>query len=120
MKERIVITEELEIKSLKEIEKEYDSLFMSFPEYEVEKVPETWEELEELCKDIKGVKVFGGCISIGEDSHETYFLKDGTIGKENGADVWWNTDIAQNRTPQQMWQIIKNLIGENNDTTKET
>lgn len=55
MKERIVITEELEIKSLKEIEKEYDSLFMSFPEYEVEKVPETWEELEELCKDIKYV-----------------------------------------------------------------
>ena len=56
----------------------------------VEKYPTNWEELKELCKDITvGLKICkDGRIFCNE-----YFL-------------------AQNRTPQQMWQIIKSLIGE--------
>lgn len=54
------------------------------------KVPETWEELKELCKGITvGLKICkDGRIFCNE-----YFL-------------------AKNRTPAQMWQIIKGLTGE--------
>ena len=112
MKERIVITEELEIKSLKEIEKEYDSLFMSFPEYEVEQVPETFEELKELVREKvyddnrNGIKI-GQCVKI------EYILIDGKSFMPDGEILDEDNDVfAINRTPAQMWQIIKGLIGE--------
>ena len=55
-----------------------------------EQVPETWEDLKELCKGITvGLKI----------------CKDGTV-------YCYEHCIAKNRTPQQMWQIIKGLIGE--------
>lgn len=57
---------------------------------EVSQVPETWEELKELCK---GITV------------DVTVCKDGTV-------YCYEHCIAKNRTPAQMWQIIKNLIGE--------
>ena len=55
-----------------------------------EQVPESWEELKELCKGI---------------TLDLKICKDGTI-------YCYEYLLAKNRTPQQMWQIIKNLIGE--------
>ena len=55
-----------------------------------EQVPETWEELKELCKDITvGLKI----------------CKDGTV-------YCCELCIAKNRTPAQMWEIIMGLLGE--------
>lgn len=111
MKERIVITEELEIKSLKEIEKEYDSLFMSFPEYEVEQVPETWEELKELCRATGhyGIDIIKG---DGALYKENIFVLGLSFRLNGNVEDMENNTIAVNRTPEQMLQIVKGLIGE--------
>lgn len=94
MKERIVFKTESSIKGRKEIAKinEYVNNFNFDCAFErkVEQVPETWEELKELCKNI---------------TIDLKLTKDGKI-------YCYELLIAENRTPQQMWQIIKNLIGE--------
>ena len=75
------------------------------------KVPETWEELKELCKDIKEV-------TITEEGHINvdlvYFTKDGEIYAyvEGVLTSSIFLPVSKDRTPQQMWQIIKSLIGE--------
>ena len=89
-----------------------------------DKVPETWEELKELCKGLKGNKRdCGGAMwfefPIPKDS--TLWLGKflcvdikGQVGiaeKSFGDDVSI-TIFAENRTPQQMYMIIKGLIGE--------
>lgn len=56
----------------------------------VEKYPTNWEELKDLCKDI---------------TLDLKICKDGTI-------YCYEYLLTKNRTPAQMWQIIKNLIGE--------
>lgn len=72
-----------------------------------EKQPETFEELKELCEnfDLSNNKDY---IKIGGESmySNILFCNDGAI--------MLNTDccFAQNKTPQQMWQIIQGLIGE--------
>ena len=70
-------------------------------------VPETWEELKELCKEIgieveeNYIELFG--ILVGSS---IMFCKDGAI--------MLNTDccFAEKVSIERMWQIIKNLIGE--------
>lgn len=57
--------------------------------WKVEQIPETFEELKELCKDI---------------TLDLKICKDGTI-------YCYEYLLAKNRTPAQMWNIIKNLIG---------
>lgn len=57
---------------------------------EVEKCPTNWEELKELCKNLKV---------------DLKLTKDGKI-------YCYEHLLAENRTPAQMWQIIKSLIGE--------
>lgn len=76
-----------------------------------EQVPETFEELKELIKqtvkedDHNGIKKgFGSIEYILIDDKS--FLPTGEILDED------NDVFAVNRTPAQMWQIIKNLIGE--------
>lgn len=78
----------------------------------VEQVPETYEELKQLIKetvfedDKNGVKM-GQCIKI------EYILIDGKSFMPDGEILDEDNDVfAQHRTPQQMWQIIKNLVGE--------
>lgn len=90
----------------------------------VEKYPETFEELKELCKGITGNKKdCGGAMwfEFGCLNNDKMYLGKFLCVDEKGqvgiAERSWGGDIsitifAQNRTPQQMWQIIKNLIGE--------
>lgn len=58
-------------------------------EYQEEQIPETFEELKELCKDIKV---------------DLKLTRDGKI-------YCYEHLIAQNRTPSQMWMIIMGLLG---------
>jgi len=97
MKERIVIKDEFWVKHFQEREKDFyeeDLCSGGNPEewwhYEKEQVPETFEELNELCKDIEV---------------DLKLTKDGKI-------YCYEHLIAQNRTPAQMWVIIKNLVGD--------
>ena len=75
-------------------------------------VPETWEDLKELCEDIKGIEFASG------NAKGEIIQLDNIWFAENG-DIWGYSEnweevcvIGKNRTPQQMWQIIKSLIGE--------
>lgn len=80
-----------------------------------EQVPENWEDLKELClelnnkiKDIDVNCVYNEHIIIqwyNDDNTDVDIYKDGTIFVENHL-------VADNRTIEQMWQIIKGLIGE--------
>ena len=72
---------------------------------EVKQVPETFDELKELCKDNDKIGI--GLEFIEYDNFTIVFKREGKI-LGCGDDLI----IAENRTPQQMWQIIKNLIGE--------
>ena len=71
-------------------------------------VPTTWEELKELCEDLESKDVFitsaGDCIEY----HGLQFWVSGTVCHET--EKFYS--IKSDRTPQQMWQIIKSLIGE--------
>lgn len=107
MKERTVI-EEINCKNCnrKDCQK-------CFNEHSItEQVPETWEELKELCKDIKGVEFAGGNAK-GE------IIEISNIWFAENGEIWGYTDdftgicnISKDRTPQQMWQIIMGLLGE--------
>ena len=87
-------------------------------------VPETWADLKELCKSIKGNKkdLDGamwfefGCLN-NDQMYLGKFLCVDIKGQVGIAEKSWGGDIsitifAQNRTPAQMWQIIKGLVGE--------
>lgn len=78
-------------------------------EYTKEQLPETFEDLKELCEGTKEVGVFTECISC----NKLLFWSNGEISSEtdDGEEIVY----IENRTPAQMWQIIKNLIGENNE-----
>ena len=85
----------------------------------VEQVPETWEELKELCKELKDryYKKFRKnkiylieedfIEFMGDDIYGFRVDKDGTISSNDFDQIF-----KINQTPAQMWQIIKNLIGE--------
>lgn len=122
MKERIVITQDWLVKDMKAGVVETDKLFIC---QKVEQVPETFEELKELCKGIKGNKKDCG----GAMWFEFPVLNDSTVwlgkalavdqkGQVGLVEQTWKEDnyaitiFAQHRTPNQMWQIIKSLIGE--------
>jgi hypothetical protein len=91
MKEIIVIENSVDVSIMKRHPQwEYLQFLIPDKQYKREQVPETFEELKELCKDI---------------TVDLKVCKDGTIYCKEHC-------IAKNRTPQQMWQIIKNLIGE--------
>ena len=109
MKERIVINQDWLVKDMKAGVVENDKLFIC---QKVEQVPETFEELKELCKGIKGVEYAGGNTK-GE------IIEISNIWFAENGEIWGYTDdftgicnISKDRTPQQMWGIIKNLIGE--------
>lgn len=70
-----------------------------------EQVPETFDELKQLCKDNDKIGI--GLEFIEYDNFTIVFKREGKI-LGCGDDLI----IAENRTPQQMWNIIKSLIGE--------
>ena len=88
---------------------------MTFPEYRTEQVPETFVELKTMCEELEGKKIITTStgIIIEDDCiefHGLQFLKSGIICHETEIDE--GLAIRLNRTPQQMWNIIKSLVGE--------
>lgn len=79
-------------------------------EHTKEQVPESFSELKELCKKTGHYAVN---ILKGGLLNKEYIFIFGLSFRDNGdiEDIE-NNNVAENRTPQQMWQIIKNLIGE--------
>lgn len=79
-------------------------------EYKIEQVPETFEELKELCK-----KTGHYAVNILKDGllNKEYIFIFGLSFRDNGdiEDIE-NNNVAENLTPARMYQIIKNLIGE--------
>ena len=90
MKEIIVIKDEQAIDEWNRTIAQFIDVDNKIYKAEFIKVPESWEELKELCK---GITV------------DVTVCKDGTV-------YCYEHCIAKNRTPAQMWQIIKSLIGE--------
>lgn len=77
-------------------------------EYKKKQVPETFEELKELCKDIKDV-----------DIEEADDLDVARIIIHNADLIYFEDEILMvagfkklEIKPEKMWQIIKSLIGE--------
>lgn len=95
MKERLVIKDEQFVRQA------HNTIIVGCP-IEFEQVPETFEELKELCKGMyaditeHSITLFG-CLEFWDDGKLSFFHY---------------SDIVNNLTPQQMWGIIKNLIGE--------
>ncbi len=125
MKERIVIdNEDILFSCLHDYEDNVGVINYKLDRKKFEQVPETFEELKELCKSIKGNKKdCGGAMwfEFGCLNNDKMYLGKFLCVDEKGqvgiAERSWGGEIsitifAQNRTPQQMWQIIKNLIGE--------
>lgn len=90
MKEIMVIKDEQAIDEWNRTIAQFIDVDNKIYKAEFIKVPETFEELKELCKGIT--------VSLK-------ICKDGTI-------YCYEYLLAKNRTPQQMWNIIKSLIGE--------
>lgn len=104
MKDRIVITDD------KFVRQAHNSIIVGCP-LEFEQVPETFEELKELCFKLPNKIEY---YTYNEEKligiSGMYFWQKGRITHniyDDGVYVY-----AKNRTPAQMWQIIKSLIGE--------
>lgn len=106
MKERIVIENSVDVSIMKRHPNwEYSQFLIPDKQYKREQVPESFEELKTMCQDLKGVEVYKKYICL----QNLVFWYDGEICSSDNRD---EIIIAKNRTPSQMWQIIKNLIGE--------
>ena len=107
MKERIVIEKNNELFVMSSV-----GITISPTEFEhtIEQVPESFSELKELCKKTGHYAVN---ILKGGLLNKEYIFIFGLSFRDNGdiEDIE-NNNVAENRTPQQMWGIIKNLIGE--------
>lgn len=83
--------------------------------YEVEQIPQSFDEIKQLLHDnkdvfnesVKKIEISEFMIEIYFKLQTICFLHNGDIVEPN-----WLSPIVTNRTPQQMWQIIKGLIGE--------
>ena len=113
MKERIVIEKEVLCRLLDWVSmqtvvyKEEDlkkerKIVLFGKEYKAEKEPSNWEEFKELCKEFGEIEIIENNIYF----RGMTFLLNGNVEDFEG------NIIGENRTPQQMWAIIKNLIGE--------
>ena len=127
MKERMVLEKHefynllyfLPTQMVKTVKKERKAVFMG-KEIKPEKLPETWEDLKELCKGLKvNKRDCGGAMfefPISKDSVlwlGKFLCVDikGQVGiaeKSFGDDVSI-TIFSEHRTPAQMWNIIKSL-----------
>jgi ABC-type glycerol-3-phosphate transport system substrate-binding protein len=85
-------------------------------DYESFNLPETFEELKELCKKlepklVKENSLYETQITLNINKGGYYaFYPDGTIIFKASNSI--NYTIAKNRTMSQMFQFIKSLIGE--------
>ena len=79
-------------------------------EYTKEQVPENWEELKELCKTISKIETIKDNVYFIIENK--IFFRGITFHLNGDIEDFKGYVISENRTPAQMWQIIKNLIGE--------
>ena len=108
MKERIVIENSVDVSIMKRHPNwEYSQFLIPDKQYKREQVPETWEELKELCKDLKDVDI--------EEADEIDVAR---IIIHNADLIYFEDEILMiagfkklEIKPEQMWQIIKGLIG---------
>lgn len=110
MKERIVIEDSQAIDEWNRTIACFIDTDNSIYKVKFEQVPETFEELKELCKGLFDKNVF--IINAGNtiEFNGLYFWKDGSITfTENNEDIW---ATKTNVTPARQWQIIKSLIGD--------
>ena len=77
---------------------------------EVEQVPENFSELKELCKKTGHYAI--NIIRGGFLDREYIFIFGLTFKQNGDIEDIENENIVEKRTPAQMWQIIKSLIGE--------
>lgn len=88
--------------------KNENRIFICGEELKRERVPETFDELKELCEDLESKDVFitsaGDCIEY----HGLQFWVSGTVCHET--EKFYS--IKSDRTSQQMWKIIMGLLGE--------
>ncbi len=121
MKERVILNKEKVIafrpKGLDVYSQEYiEEIDVIENTKKVEQIPETWEELKELCRNSKIQKCsFASDFIIKTREPLTcyeHICIDGIYFAENGGIyAGYESDcISSNRTPAQMWQIIKNLV----------
>ena len=107
MKERIVINQDWLVKDMKAGVPELDKLFIC---QKVEQVPESWEELKELCKGRNKIRI------ANVEGTESIIFNDNIICNKYG-NVFaefpeYTYCFAKNRTIPQLWAFIKSLIGE--------
>ena len=78
----------------------------------VEQIPETFEEFKEMCK-IEDMSECDDEVKIPWHNNTClyFYEKDGEIICKD-EDSCIEMIIGYDRTPQQMWESIKNLIGE--------
>lgn len=127
MKERIVIDEDFYVKHFQDREIEFQEEEMCSggnPEewwhYKKEKVPETFEELKELCKKINSKIVNENTIYESQIIIDTdkgyfgfyYYYSTGRIDIIFKSAYSTNHTVAKKRTIPQTWSFIKSLIGE--------
>ena len=119
MKKRIVIDVQEYCKKCKKqsCRTEYCWLKSKKDEERFEQLPENWEELKELCRWLENVSIHdvGGYIKLSINGNLIYFFIAGEM--EGKIDITNNTFlerfcVIQKATPQQMWQIIKSLTGD--------
>ena len=110
MKERIVIPKD-KIKVLTSCGHFPANGYFTFykEDVEVEQVPETFEELKELCEDLEGKNVFITCGGECIEFNGLSFWQDGRISHDADQSMY---AIKIDVTPARQWQIIKSLIGE--------
>jgi len=126
MKDRIVIDEDFYVKHFQEREKDFneEQLYSGGnPEdwwhYKLEQVPETFEELKELCKKINSKIVNENAMYESQIIIDTdkgyfgfYYYSTGRIDIVFKSAYSTNHTVAKKRTIPQTWSFIKSLIGE--------
>ena len=109
MKERIVIENSVDVSIMKRHPNwEYSQFLIPDKQYKREQVPETFEELKKLCKG-KDISAENEEIIImsHDDTWLTFREQDGEVFLESETGL--SILLGYKRTPQQMWEIIKNL-----------
>lgn len=120
MKEKIEFITESTIRGRKEIAKinEYVNNFNFDCEFKrkIEQVPETFSDLQELCETINSKQFAVDCeytariiITEIDFRRKITFHDNGLVIVSPDKD--YEIILTENRTPAQMYQIIKNLIG---------